>query len=219
LYTDRRKEDEADMTGEKHRLAVLVSGRGSNLQAIMDACVDGRLDAEVAIVISDVEDAYALERARNAGIKAVRIPWKKGRKPEWEAEAVRLISQAGCELICLAGFMRIVGETLLSAFPDRIINIHPALLPSFPGLHAQEQAFDWGVKVSGCSVHFVTGDLDMGPIIVQRAVRVEEDDTAEALADRILEQEHMIYPEAIDLILSGRTRIEGRRVRILPKGR
>jgi len=206
------------MSDKKHRIGVLVSGRGSNLQAIMDACADGRLDAEVAIVISDVRDAFALERARKAGIEAVHIPWQKGKRGTWENRAIEILHEAGCELICLAGYMRVVGKTMMRAFPERILNIHPALLPSFPGLHAQEQAWEWGVKVSGCTVHFVTDVLDMGPIIIQKAVEVEENDTAEMLADRILEQEHIAYPEAIGLILSGRVKIEGRRVRILPKG-
>jgi phosphoribosylglycinamide formyltransferase-1 len=206
------------MSSDKHKIGVLVSGRGTNLQAIMDACADSRLDAEVAVVISDVGDAYALERARKAGIEAVHIPWEKGKRKTWETRAVEILNEAGCELICLAGYMHVVGKTMMAAFPERIINIHPALLPSFPGLHAQEQAWEWGVKVSGCTVHFVTDVLDMGPIIVQKTVRVEEDDTADTLADRILEQEHIAYPEAIDLVLSGRAKIEGRRVRILPKG-
>jgi phosphoribosylglycinamide formyltransferase-1 len=205
------------MSTQKPNIGVLVSGRGSNLQAIIDACDRGELDAGVGVVISDVEDAYALKRAESAGIKPAFIPWRKGHKPEWETEAVKLLREANCELVCLAGFMRVVGPTLLEAFPDRIINIHPALCPSFPGLHAQEQAHEWGVKVTGCTVHFVTSNLDMGPIIVQRAVRVEEDDTSETLAARILEQEHQAYPEAIGLVLSGRTKIEGRKVRILPR--
>jgi phosphoribosylglycinamide formyltransferase-1 len=200
------------------RLGVLVSGRGSNLQAIIDACAEGALDAEVAIVISDVEDAYALERARKAGVKALFIPWKKGKRVEWEAEAVRQLKETACDLVCLAGFMRILGRTLLDSFPYRILNIHPALCPSFPGLHAQEQAWEWGVKVSGCTVHFVTSDLDMGPIIVQKAVPARENDTTDDLSARILEQEHKAYPEAISLVLSGRFRIEGRRVRILSGG-
>jgi len=208
-------EDGAAVAKNKHKLGVLVSGRGTNLQAIMDACASGRIDAEVAVVISDIADAYGLQRARKAGIEAACIPWQKGRRKAWETEAVRVLKKAGCELVCLAGFMRVVGKTLMNAFPDRILNIHPALLPSFPGLHAQEQAWEWGVKVSGCTVHFVTPDLDMGPIIVQKAVRVEEDDTADTLADRILVEEHKAYAEAIDLVLSGRTVIEGRKVRIL----
>ena len=165
---------EALMFGIQSNIGVLVSGRGSNLQAIMDSCDQGRLNAKVACVISDVEDAFALDRARNAGIKAVYIPWIKGHKSEWEAEAVKNLLETKCDLVCLAGFMRVVGKTLLDAFPLRVLNIHPALCPSFPGLHAQEQAFEWGVKVTGCTVHFVTADLDMGPIVVQKMVRIEE---------------------------------------------
>ncbi len=202
------------MAGSEKKLGVLASGGGTNLQAIIDGCKSGSIEAEVALVLSDVGDAYALERARNAGIDAVHIPWKKGKKAEWEAEAVRLLNDAGVELVCLAGYMRIVGNTLMDAFPNRILNIHPAILPSFLGLHGQQQAFDWGVKVAGCTVHFVTSDLDMGPIIVQKAVKVEEDDTADTLSARILKQEHKAYPEAINLVLSGRTEIKGRKVRI-----
>ena len=202
------------LTDRKHRLGVLASGRGSNLQAIIDACADGRLDAVVAVVISDNEDAFALSRAKDAGIRAEFIPWVKGKRTVWETKAVEILSDEGCELVCLAGYMRIAGSTLLNAFKNRVLNIHPALLPSFPGLHAQEQAFDWGVKISGCTVHFVTDDLDMGPIILQKAVQVREDDTAESLADRILEQEHKAYPEAIGLALSGRTELIGRKVKV-----
>lgn len=204
------------MSDNSGRLGVLVSGRGSNLQAIMDACSDGRLDAEVVLVLSDVEDAFALERARNAGIEAVYRPWIKGKRTVWEAEAARLLIGAGVDLVCLAGFMRIVGKKLLEAYPNKILNIHPALCPSFPGLHGQEQAWEWGVKVSGCTVHFVTPDLDMGPIIIQKAVLVREDDSADDLSARILEQEHKVYAEAIGLVLEGKTKIEGRRVKILP---
>jgi phosphoribosylglycinamide formyltransferase 1 len=198
-------------------IGVLVSGRGSNLQAIMDSCDAGRLDARVAVVISDVEDAYGLERARKAGIKAIYIPWVKGKKSEWESQAVRHLQNESCDLVCLAGYMRVCGSTLLDAFPYRVLNIHPALCPSFPGLHAQEQAYNWGVKVTGCTVHFVTSDLDMGPIIVQREVRVLESDTADTLSARILEQEHEAFTEAIGLVLDGRTEIDGRRVKILPE--
>ncbi len=205
------------MAGKNKSIGVLISGRGSNLQAIIDACQSGRIDGEITVVISDVEDAYGLERTRNAGINAVYIPWKKGRRKDWEERAVELLLEAGCELVCLAGFMRIVGGTLMKAFPNRILNIHPALLPSFPGLDVQKAALDWGVKYSGCTVHFVTSDLDMGPIIVQRAVRIEENDTPDTLAARILEQEHQAYPEAIDLVLSDRAEIQGRRVFIHPK--
>lgn len=204
------------MITKKHNIGVLASGNGSNLQAIIYACAERRINARVAIVISDREDAKALQRAQRAEIRTAYIPWQKGRKAEWESEAVRLLREENCELVCLAGFMRVCGNTLLDAFPGKILNIHPALCPSFPGLEAQLQAFNWGVKITGCTVHFVTAELDMGPIIVQKAVRVEEDDTPETLKDRILREEHKAYSEAINLVLEGRTRIQGRKVIILP---
>jgi len=204
------------MTDSRHKIGVLASGRGSNLQAIIDACYDGRLNASVVCVISDKKDAVALERAGNSDIRAEFIPWVKGKRKNWEEKAVAVLLEEGCELVCLAGYMRIVGGTLLSAFKDKVLNIHPALLPSFPGLHGQEQAFDWGVKVSGCTVHFVTDVLDMGPIIIQKVVPVLEDDTSDSLSARILEQEHIAYPEAIDLVLSGRAELVGRKVKIHP---
>ncbi len=196
-------------------IAVLVSGRGSNLQAIIDSIENGYLKAQITVVISDVENAYALERARKHGIKAVFInPKKFASKELYEKEVLGILKTYGAELILLAGYMKIVGETLLMAYRSRILNIHPALLPAFTGLHAQKQAFDHGVKVAGCSVHFVDESLDGGPIILQRCVDVKEDDTAETLADRILEQEHKIYPEAVKLFVENRLRIEGRKVRI-----
>ena len=197
-------------------IAVLVSGRGSNLQAIIDSTENGSLHARVAVVISDIGNAYALERARKHGIEAVFIdPKKFASKESYEEEIVRCLKNHGAELVLLAGYMRIVGKTLLTSFKNRILNIHPALLPAFPGLHAQKQAFDHGVKVAGCTVHFVDETLDGGPIILQRCVEVKEDDTAETLADRILEQEHKIYPEAVRLFVENRLRIEGRKVRII----
>ncbi len=197
-------------------IAVLVSGRGSNLQAIIDSIENGYLKAQITVVISDVENAYALERARKHGIKAVFVnPKKFASKELYEKEVLGILKTYGAELILLAGYMKIVGETLLMAYRSRILNIHPALLPAFPGLHAQKQAFDHGVKVAGCSVHFVDESLDGGPIILQRCVEVKEDDTAETLADRILEQEHKIYPEAVKLFVENRLRIEGRKVRII----
>jgi phosphoribosylglycinamide formyltransferase 1 len=202
------------MAEQNQKLGVLVSGSGTNLQAIIDGCGDGTIHAEVALVISDVENAFALERARKAGIRTAFIPWIKGKRTTWESEAVKLLNDTGVDLVCLAGFMRVISTTVMRAFPGKILNIHPAILPSFPGLHAQEQAFDWGVKVSGCTVHFVTENLDMGPIIVQKTVDVKEDDTAETLSARILEQEHKAYPEAINLVLSGKAGIVGRKVRI-----
>ncbi|MCX9009785.1 MAG: phosphoribosylglycinamide formyltransferase [Candidatus Methanoperedens sp.] len=197
-------------------IAVLVSGRGSNLQAIIDSVESGYLQARISVVISDVGDAYALERARKHGIEAVFIdPKNFASKELYEEEILRILREHGALLILLAGYMKIVGKTLLLAFKNRMLNIHPALLPAFPGLHAQKQAFDYGVKVAGCTVHFVDESLDCGPIILQRCVEVREDDTADTLAARILEQEHKIYPEAVRLFVENRLRIEGRKVRII----
>lgn len=197
------------------RLGVLASGRGSNLQAIIDACGEGRIPAAVAVVISDNKDAYALERARSAGIPAVYV----GRadhasRAAYEERILLELREYGAELVCLAGYMRIVGPELLDAYPNKIINIHPALLPAFPGLHAQEQAWAYGVRYSGCTVHFVDQGMDTGPIILQKVVPVLPGDSAEDLAARILEQEHVIYPEAIRLYALGRLEIAGRKVLI-----
>jgi len=197
------------------RLGVLASGRGSNLQAIIDACREGWLKAEVAVVISDQEKAYALERARLAGIPALFInPGIYNNKDEYESAIVDTLNSYKVELVCLAGYMRLVGRKMLNAFPDKILNIHPALLPSFPGLNAQQQAWEYGVKYSGCTVHFVDEEVDAGPIIIQAVVPVLDEDTPETLAARILEQEHRIYPEAINFYSSGCLVKEGRRVRI-----
>ncbi len=205
----------------KLKLGVLASGRGTNLQAIIEACENGAIDAEVAVVISDNEDAYALERARQHGIPAVHIPpgrFKTKLEPEIEAKYVQCLRDHGVELVCLAGYMRIVHETLLGAYEGRMINIHPALLPSFPGLHGQKQALDYGVKYSGCTVHFVTPEFDQGPIITQAVVPVLDDDTEETLSARILEQEHRMYPLAIQLCAEGRLKLVGRRLLWLPAG-
>ncbi|OPX83671.1 MAG: Phosphoribosylglycinamide formyltransferase [Pelotomaculum sp. PtaB.Bin104] len=198
---------------DKLRLGILASGRGSNLQAIMDAADNGKIYAEVVLVISDRQDAYALERARQRDIPAEFVnPKNFTSKAEYEKVIVELLNRYGVELVCLAGYMRIVGDTMLKAFPDKIINIHPALLPAFPGLHGQEQAWRHGVKFSGCTVHFVDERVDSGPIIIQAVVPVLEDDTADTLAARILEQEHIIYPEAIRRYSEGRLKIVGRKV-------
>jgi len=200
-------------------LGVLCSGRGSNLEAILRSCEEGRITGRVALVVSDVADAYALERARNHGVPAVHIPPGKFRaklEPEIEDQYVRALKDRKVDLVCLAGYMRIIGPPLLEAFPQRILNIHPALLPAFPGLHGQKQALDYGAKVTGCTVHFVDPGVDTGPIIAQAAVPVHEDDDEDSLSARILEQEHRIYSEAIQLFAAGRLRIEGRRVRVLP---
>jgi len=200
-------------------IGVLASGRGTNLQAIIDNIKSGKLpNVEIGCVISDNPDAKALERARRAGIPAYYIyPGKKRTvlDPEQEEKYIETLKKHGVELVCLAGFMRILKKKFLDAFPNRIMNIHPALLPAFPGLNAQKQALEYGVKVSGATVHFVDEGIDTGPIILQEAVKVEEDDTVETLADRILKVEHKIYSEAIRLFAEGRLKIEGRRVRIL----
>jgi phosphoribosylglycinamide formyltransferase-1 len=194
------------------RIAVLISGRGSNLQALIDAVADGRLRAEIAIVISNKADAYGLERARAAGIATLSIGHRDyPTRDAFEEVLVRELRARDVSLICLAGFMRLLGRTFLDAFPSAILNIHPSLLPSFPGVDAQRQAWEHGAKVAGATVHFVTGELDGGPIIRQSAVPVLDGDTAETLAARILEEEHRIYPEAVAAVLDGGWTIEGRR--------
>lgn len=198
------------------KLAVLVSGRGSNLQVIIDAVQSRALEARIEVVISNKPDAFALERAKKAGIEAVVVADKKFKdKNDYEKELVRVLRAKKVDLVCLAGYMKIVGRPLLKEFGGRIINIHPALLPSFPGLHSQKQALDHGVKVSGCTVHFVDEGTDTGPIIIQTAVPVLEHDNEDTLSERILEQEHKAYVEAIRLFSEGRLKMEGRRVKIL----
>ncbi len=198
----------------KVKIGVLVSGRGSNLQAIIDNIEKGSLPAAIAVVISDQADAYALERARKHNIPGVQVSPKgyKGRRDDYDALLVKELQAHGAELVCLAGFMRIITPTLLKAFPDRVMNIHPALLPSFPGLHVQKAAIEHGVKFSGCTVHFVDGGMDTGPIIIQAVVPVLDSDTEESLSARILKQEHRIYSKAIQLYAEGRLKVDGRRV-------
>jgi phosphoribosylglycinamide formyltransferase-1 len=195
------------------RLGVLISGRGSNLQAIIDAITEGRLDATIAVVISNRADAGGLERARRAGIETLTIShrgWPS--RDEYDRALAKELRARDVRVVCLAGFMRKVGAPLIDAFPNAVLNIHPSLMPSFPGLHPQKQALEHGVKTSGVTVHFVTGDLDDGPILVQRSVPVLDGDTEETLAARILIEEHRAYPEAIALVLDGGLKIEGRRV-------
>ena len=194
------------------RLGVLISGRGSNLQSLIDAIAAGRLDATIAVVISNTPDAFGLGRARAAGIESLVVShrgWSS--RDEFDRALVRELQSRQVGLVCLAGFMRIVGASLIDAYPNAILNIHPALLPSFTGVNAQRQAIDHGVKISGVTVHFVTGDLDEGPIIVQRAVPVLDDDTDATLGSRILEQEHLAYPEAVGIVLDGAWKVDGRR--------
>lgn len=197
------------------RLGILASGRGSNMEAIIDATVAGRLVAQVAVVISDVAGAPALAKAAARGIEACHVdPAAFPRKSAYERRLFEILTEHGVGLVALAGYMRLVGRTLLEAYPGRIMNIHPSLLPAFPGLDAQAQALEYGVKVAGCTVHFVDEGTDSGPIILQAAVPVKEDDTAETLAARILVEEHRLYPRAIQLFAEGRLVLDGRRVRI-----
>ena len=190
-----------------------MSGRGSNLQAIIDNIEKGALSAEIAVVISDQEDAYALERARKHKIPAVHIDAKKHKtRDAYDAALVGELKKRTVDLVCLAGFMRIVTPVLIKAFPNRILNIHPSLLPAFPGLHVQKKALNHGVKFSGCTVHFVDEGVDTGPIIIQAVVPVLDNDTENSLSERILKQEHKIYSRAIQLFAEGRLTIEGRHV-------
>ncbi|MEI6668115.1 MAG: phosphoribosylglycinamide formyltransferase [Acidobacteriota bacterium] len=194
-------------------IGVLISGRGSNLQAIIDAAREGRLDARLVLVVSNRADAYGLERAREAGIETLVRDHKAFPSREaFERVLVDDMRARDVSLVCLAGFMRLLGPTFVNAFPTRILNIHPALLPSFPGLHAQRQAFEHGAKIAGATVHFVDTNLDAGPIVLQSAVPVLDDDTEDTLSARILLQEHRLYPAAIQRILDGNWTIQGRRV-------
>lgn len=196
-------------------VGVLISGRGSNLQALLDAGAQGELGGRVAVVISNVPGAPGLERARQAGVPAV-VHDHRGRPREEHDHAMLADLRArGVDLVCLAGYMRLVSRVLLEAYPERVLNVHPSLLPSFPGLDAQRQAWEHGVKVSGATVHLVEAGLDCGPIVLQEAVPVLETDTPEDLAARILAAEHRIYPRAVRLVLGKRCRVEGRRVRLL----
>ncbi len=193
-------------------LGILLSGRGSNFEAIADNAASGELDANIAVVISNRADAPGIESARRRGLKAVVIPSKGKVREEHDREVVSALQQQKVDLVCLAGYMRLLSPWFVQQFPNRILNIHPSLLPAFPGLDAQKQAFEYGVKVSGCTVHFVDENLDHGAIILQKVVPVLEQDDEHSLAARILEQEHIAYSEAIRIVLAGNYRIEGRRV-------
>jgi phosphoribosylglycinamide formyltransferase-1 len=194
------------------RLAVLLSGRGSNLVALADACARGEVPAEIVVVVSNRADAPGLERARERGIAVVVVPSKGKTREDHEREVIAALEAAGAEWICLAGYMRLLSPEFIGRFPNRIVNIHPALLPAFPGLDAQHQAWDYGAKVSGCTVHLVDAGCDTGPVILQRTVPVLDDDTAETLAARILEQEHVAYATALRMLLTRPWRLDGRRV-------
>ena len=194
------------------RVGVLISGRGSNLQALIDAVADGRLDASLSLVISNREDAEGLQRAQRAGVEAIcvsHLGWRS--RDEYDRVLVGELQRRRVDVVCLAGFMRVLSPAMIAAFPNRILNVHPSLLPSFPGVNAQAQAFEHGVKVAGVTVHLVTSELDGGPIILQRTVPVLDTDTADSLAARILTEEHRAYPEAVKIVLDGRWTLDGRR--------
>src|SRR3972149_2332814 len=204
------------MRGDKLKIGVLASGRGSNLQAIIDASEKGEIEAEVTVVVSDKSDAYALVRAKKHAIPNLHIDPKSFKdKTAYEQAVAEKLRGYHVGLVLLAGYMRLVTKVLIDAFDGNVMNIHPALLPSFRGLHAQRQAIEYGVRFSGCTVHYVTEDVDGGPVITQAVVPVYETDTEETLSERILEKEHRIYPEAIRLFAEGRLRRAGRRVLIL----
>ena len=203
------------------KIGVLGSGSGSNMQSIVDEIEAGRLDAEVRVVLADVPDAKILDRAKRHGISCQYLdcaPWKTKLEGPAEDRCIEILKDAGVDTVVLAGFMRIVKPKLLAAFPNRVLNIHPALLPAFPGVHSWTQALDYGCKVAGVTVHFVDGGTDTGPIIVQKCVPVLEDDTPETLHARIQVEEHKAFPEALALLAAGRLSVEGRRVRIDPAG-
>jgi phosphoribosylglycinamide formyltransferase-1 len=200
------------------RLAVLISGRGSNLQAIHRAIMDRRLAADIAIVIANRPEASGLVWARDAGLETVCLDHRQFRdRQAYDRALAAALEARGVDLVCLAGFMRLLGDPVISAYPHRILNIHPSLLPAFPGLDAQRQALEHGVKVTGATVHFVTPELDAGPIVRQAAVPVRDDDTVESLSARILVEEHRIYPEAIGIVLGGRYTFHARRFVPLPE--
>lgn len=199
----------------KTRLGILISGSGTNLQAIIDSSERGEMNAEVVCVISNKADAFGLERARKHSIPAIHLDHRTfSGRAEYDAAVVKRLNEFKVDLVVLAGFMRIVTPVLLDAFPNRVMNIHPALLPSFPGLDAQKQALQYGAKIAGCTVHFVDAGTDTGPIIMQSAVPVLEDDSEETLSQRIHIEEHRLYPAAIRLFAEGRLEVVGRRVKI-----
>ncbi len=198
------------------RIGILISGRGSNMEALLRAAEEGRIPAVVAVVISNEPDAPGLRKAQERGVETLLLDHRKARdKEEQDRRIVAALEERRVDLVCLAGYMKILTPGLLKAYPGRILNIHPSLLPAFPGLDAQRKALEHGVRYSGATVHLVDAGVDTGPIVLQAVVPVEPEDTPVTLADRILEQEHRIYPEAVRLLLEGRLNVEGRRVRIL----
>jgi phosphoribosylglycinamide formyltransferase 1 len=197
----------------KKRIGVLLSGRGSNFEALAESAASGRIpNAEIAIVVSNREGAPGIQRAEAHGIKTQVIPSKGLEREAYDRQVAAVLNEHKVDLICLAGYMRLLSPFFVAAFPNRILNIHPSLLPSFPGLESQRQALEYGVKFAGCTVHFVDENLDAGPIVLQAVVQVEDKDTEESLSTRILKEEHRIYSEAVRIVLEGKYKIEGRRV-------
>ncbi len=197
----------------RKRIGVLLSGRGSNFEALAESASAGRIPgAEISLVVSNIEGARGIEKARARGIPTCVIPSKGLQREEYDRKVVAALEEKRVDLVCLAGFMRLLSPYFVSSFPSRILNIHPSLLPAFPGLEAQQQAFAHGVKFTGCTVHFVDENLDAGPIILQAVVPILDDDTPETLSERVLREEHRVYSEAVRIVLEGRYRIEGRRV-------
>jgi phosphoribosylglycinamide formyltransferase-1 len=195
----------------KPRIAIMISGRGSNMAALLEAIREGHLDAEAGVVISNIEDAAGITKARQLGVETLVVTRKGRSREEHDSEIVTELSRRGVSLVCLAGYMRLLSPLFVRSFENRILNIHPSLLPAFPGIDAQRQALEHGVKITGCTVHLVDEQLDHGPIVMQRAVEVLEGDTVETLTSRILEQEHQIYPQAVSRVLSEGFCVEGRR--------
>lgn len=207
-----------DPGGPRLRIGVLASGRGTNLEAVLEACERGEIPGRVVVVLSDRKGALALERARRRGIPAIHVsPRSFARREEYDLRLAELLRQHEVDLVVLAGYLRYLTPPFVEAFRYRAINIHPSLLPAFPGLEAQRQALEYGVKISGCTVHFIDEELDHGPIILQAAVPVREDDDVASLSERILREEHRILVEAVRLFAEGRLQVEGRRVRILER--
>jgi len=198
------------------RVGILISGRGSNMESIIAAAEEGRIPAVVAVVVSNEPAAPGIARAQGRGVETVVLDHRAASREEQDRRIVSVLEERRVDLVCLAGYMKLLTAVFLNAYPGRILNVHPALLPAFPGLNVQKKALEYGVRFSGATVHFVDPGVDTGPIILQAAVPVEQDDTPQSLSDRILKEEHRIYPEAVRLFFEDRLRIEGRRVRILP---
>jgi len=208
-----KPQEQCACPGQPHRLGILLSGRGSNFMAIADNVASGQIpNAEIAAVISNRSDAPGLEEAKRRGLDARLLPSKGLEREAYDRQVVAVLQEKQVDLVCLAGFMRLLSPYFVSQFPNRVLNIHPSLLPAFPGLEAQRQALEHGVKFTGCTVHFVDENLDAGPVILQAVVPILDDDTVDSLAARILKEEHRIYSEAVSIVLSGNWKIAGRRV-------